>query len=175
MEPTRLKTVATILSTAYALAAGGVPGVASERHRLIGSLHGGVGRHLDRFTAPRIGGGPRPMGEEYGSSWRPILPGTAIQEFYPDHYLVAVGEYRYEPIFFTYLSLVGSVGWLDRLRSGNNELYSQDDTFSSLGARITTGFFFDTRLQLDYNYNFDAIREGHYGGNEIVLQISGKF
>ncbi len=78
----------------YALAAGGVPGVASERHRLVGSLHGGAGRHLDRFTAPRIGGGPRPMGEEYGSTWRPVLPGAVIQEFYPDHYLVAVGEYR---------------------------------------------------------------------------------
>ncbi len=165
-----------LLFTAYTMAAGGVPGVASERHRLIGSLHGGIGRHLDRFTAPRIGGGPRPMGEEYGSSWRPILPGTAIQEFYPDHYLVAVGEYRYEPIFFTYLSLVGSVGWLDRLRSDNNkELYSQNHVFTSLGARITTGFFFDTRLQLDYNYNFDTIVKDHYGGSEIVLHISRQF
>ena len=161
--------------TAYGLAAGGVPGVASERHRLVGSLHGGTGHNLDRFTAPRVGGGPRPMGEEFGSTWRPVLPGTVIQEFYPDHYLLAVGEYRYEPIFFTYLSMVGSVGWLDRLRGDEGDLYREDDVFTSVGARVTTGFFFETRLQLDYNYNFAAIRDGDYGGQEVVLHVSGQF
>ncbi len=162
-------------ATAYAIAAGGVPGITSERHRLLGSLYGGIGHHLDRFTAPRLGGGPRPVGERYGTSWRPVLPGLAIQEFYPDHYLFAVGEYRYEPIFFTYLSLVGSVGWLDRLRSNDGEIYRRNDCFTSLGARVTTGFFFKSRLQIDYNYNFAAIRDGKYGGHEIVLQLSKQF
>lgn len=112
------------------------------------------------------------MGEEYGSTWRPILPGAVIQEFFPKHYLVAVGEYRWEALFFTYLSLDASVSWLDRMRQAGTETISKNDVFSSLGARVTTGFFFDTRMQLAYNYNFSVIRHGQYGGHEVVLHFS---
>jgi hypothetical protein len=158
--------------TGYLLAAGGIPGIHSDRDRLIGSLHGGVGHNLDRFSAPRVGGGVQTMGEEYGATWRPILPGSVIHEFFPKHYIIAAGEYRRELLFFTYLSLTGSIGWLDRLRQTGNEISSKNDVFTSLGARLTTGFFFDTRMQLAYNYNFDVIRDGHYGGHEIVLHFS---
>jgi hypothetical protein len=159
----------------YFLAAGGVPGVDSDRSRLIGSLHGGVGNNLDRFSAPRLGGGVQTLGEEYGSTWRPILPGSIIQEYFPKHYLVAACEYRWEALFFTYLSLDASVGWLDRLRQIGSDISSKNDVVSSLGARLTTGFFFDTRMQLAYNYNFSEIRDGHYGGDEIVLHFSRNF
>jgi hypothetical protein len=159
----------------YLLAAGGVPGVDSDRYRLVGSLHGGIGNNLDRFSAPRVGGGVQTMGEEYGSAWRPILPGSIIQEYFPKHYLVAAGEYRWEALFFTYLSLDASVGWLDRLRQIGSDISSKNDVVSSLGARLTTGFFFDTRMQLAYNYNFSEIRDGHYGGDEIVLHFSRNF
>lgn len=161
-----------VLFTGYMLAAGGVPGVDSDRHRLIGSLHGGVGGELDRFSAPRIGGGVMTLGEEYGSSWRPILPGSIIQEFFPRHYAVAVGEYRWEALFLTYLSLDASVGWLDRLRQPETSVITKDYVFSSLGARVTTGFFLGTRMQLGYNYNFGVVRQGHYGGHEVVLHFS---
>ncbi|HAM50707.1 MAG TPA: hypothetical protein DCP92_08465 [Nitrospiraceae bacterium] len=163
--------------TGYLLAAGGVPGIQSDRDRLIGSLHGGVGYHLDRFSAPRVGGGVQPMGEEYGSTWRPILPGSVIQEFFPEHYLIAAGEYRRELFFFTYLSLNGSIGWLDRLtHTGNGiEISTKNDLFSSLGARVTTGFFFNTRMQLAYNYNFGVFRDGSYGGHEVLLHFSRDF
>ena len=46
---------------------------------------------------------------------------------------------------------------------------------NSLGAQLTTGFFFETRLQVDYNYNFDVIRNGNRGGNELVVHVSGSF
>lgn len=164
-----------LLFTGYLLAAGGVPGVDSDRHRLIGSVHGGIGRHLDRFSSPRIGGGPLPLGEEYEFTSSPVLPGAAIEEFYPKHYLLAVGEYRWEPVFFTYLSLNTSVGWLDRLRSTETGTSRKDDTFSSVGARATSGFLFDTRLQLAYNYNFSVIRKGRFGGHEIVMYLSRNF
>ena len=156
----------------YVLAAGGLPGVESDRHRLIGSLHAGTGYNLDRFSAPRVGGGVQTMGEEYGSTWRPVLPGSAIQEFFPKHYAIAVGEYRWEAFFFTYLSVDASVGWLDRLRQIGTDVTTRNDVFSSVGARLTTGFFFDTRMQLAYNHNFAVIRNGHYGENEIVLHFS---
>jgi hypothetical protein len=159
----------------YILAAGGVPGVDSDRHRLLGSLHGGVGYNLDRFSAPRVGGGVQTMGEEYGSTWRPILPGSVIQEYFPKHYLVAAGEYRWEALFFTYLSLDASVGWLDRMRQIGTGISTKNDVFSSLGARLTTGFFFNTRMQLSYNYNFAEIRNGGYGGHEVVLHFSRDF
>jgi hypothetical protein len=90
------------------------------------------------------------------------------------HYIISAGEYRRELLFFTYLSLNASIGWLDRLRQTGNETSSKNDVFSSLGARLTTGFFFDTRMQLayNYNYNFNVIRDGHYGEHEIVLHFS---
>ncbi len=161
--------------TGYFLGAGGVPGIDSERHRLIGSVHGGVGSHLDRFSAPRVGGGIRPMGEEYGSTWRPILPGAVIYEFFPSHYLLAVAEYRWEPIFFSYLSFYGAAGWLDRLRMTNGETVRKDNYLGAVGARVTTGFFFKTRLQVAYNYNFSVVRDGRLGGNEITADISRSF
>jgi hypothetical protein len=160
--------------SAYLLAAGKVPLVDSERQRWIGTLHGGVGRHLDRFSAPRIGGGADPMGEEYGSTWLPVIPGATIHEFLPDHYLIAVGEYRWEPIFFTYLSLRASIAELDRQRRDGDRIFRQEDVLTSLGGRITTGFFFGTRLQLSYDHNFGVIRGGERGGNEIVLTLSGE-
>ncbi len=159
--------------TGYFLKAGGLPWTKSSRQRFITSINGGVGYHLDRFSAPRVGGGPDPMGEEYGSTWMPVLPGAAIWEFFPHHYVLLTGEYRYEPIFFTYLGLDAAAGWLDRLRNTLNGPVSKNDLMSSAGVRITTGFFFNTRLQIDYNYNFSVIRKGSYGGNEFLVQLSG--
>ncbi|MGO9380084.1 MAG: hypothetical protein ACLP29_16250 [Dissulfurispiraceae bacterium] len=162
-------------ASGYLLGAAAVPGIDSDRHRLLGSIHGGVGSDLDRFSAPRIGGGVLTMGEEYGSTWRPLLPGSIIQEYFPKHYAVAVGEYRWEALFFTYLSFDASAGWLDRMRQTGPSLTdttSKNDFFSSLGGRLTTGFFFDSRMQLSYNYNFSEIRSGKYGGHEILLHFS---
>lgn len=161
----------------YAVVAGGVPG-AGERHRLIGTAYGGWGANLDRFSAPRLGGGPG--GDEFFSLARPRLPGASISEFTPEHYAVAIAEYRYELFFFTYLGARASLGWLDRDRlsfddDSEGPFRREDDVMSSLGARITTGFFFRTRLQLDYNYGFDVIRDGHRGGNEVVVHFSGSF
>jgi len=45
-------------TTAYALTASGLPGIDSDKHRLITSLHGGIGAHLDRFSAFRLPGRP---------------------------------------------------------------------------------------------------------------------
>jgi hypothetical protein len=158
----------------YTVVAGGIPGV-SEKHRLIGSVHGGVGGNLDRFSAPSIGGGP--SGDEFGAISRPLVPGAGIGEFWPDHYAIGVAEYRYELFFFTYLSARGSVAWLDRDRlDANNEVDRRNNVLTSLGSRLTTGFLFSTRLQFDYNYNFDVIRDDHHrGASEWLVHVSRSF
>ncbi len=164
--------------TGYIMKAGGVPGLDSDRHRLLAAVYGGTGYNLDRFSAPRIGGGDMPLGEEYGSTSDAVLPGAVIQEYFPKHYLFAVGEYRWEALFFTYLSLNGSAGWVDRLRQTGPDITdttSKDNFFSSVGARLTTGFFLDSRMQLAYNYNFSEIRKDGRGGHEIVLHFSRDF
>jgi len=161
------------LLTGYAAFVGGVPGVASERHRLLTTAYAGVGDDVDRFSSPRIGGGPQ--GDEYLSISRPVIPGAQLQEFFPEHYAIGIAEYRYEPIFFSYVGLVGSVAWLDRDRIRGSGIERQDDTLGSLGARMSTGFFGGSRLQLEYHYNFGLIRDGDYGGHTLVFSVSGSF
>jgi hypothetical protein len=164
------------LFQAYAVGAMGVPGL-NERHRLIPSVHAGWGWNVDRFSWPRVGGGPG--GEEFMSLARPLLPGAAISEFTPKHYAVALAEYRYELLFFTYLSVHGGVAWLDRERLGpaglDGEIRKQNDSLFPVGGRITTGFLFHTQLQVEYNYNFDVIRNDHRGASEILAHISKSF
>ncbi|HKE62246.1 MAG TPA: hypothetical protein VKB33_07230, partial [Nitrospira sp.] len=45
-----------LMGSVFALTATGVPFVNSERHRLITSLYGGIGQHLDRFSTFRLPG-----------------------------------------------------------------------------------------------------------------------
>jgi hypothetical protein len=160
------------LLQAFAIAADGVPGQ-SERHRLIGSLHGGWGGDLDRFSRPRLGGGPG--GDEFLSLARARIPGATLSEFTPSHYAVAIAEYRYELFFFTYLSARASTAWLERDRLRLAGIRRENDVLTSLGGRLTTGFFFRSRLQVDYNYNFDVIRDDNRGGNELVVHVSRSF
>jgi hypothetical protein len=163
------------LLTAYFLHAGAVPGIDSDRHRLLLYLYGGGGLDLDRFSAPRLGGGPHPGGEEFGSTGRAVIPGSAIEEFTPRYYAVALAEYRWELIFFTYLSVRSSVAFLDRETFEAGGIRREDDVFASIGGRITTGFFFETRLQLDYNYNAGVVRRDGRGVHEVVMHVSRDF
>jgi hypothetical protein len=163
------------LFSGFITAAGGVPFVRDDRHRLVGSVHGGTAVDADRFSAFRVGGGPSPNGEEYEGQARAIIPGAFIEEFTTSRYAVLLGEYRWEPIFFLYLSLRGSVAFLERARFRDGGIREQDDVLGSVGTRITTGFFFETRLQVDYNWNAGVIRDGRFGGHEVVFHISGQF
>ena len=138
-------------------------------------MHAGVGGNLDRFSAPSIGGGP--SGDEFGTLARPLVPGAGIGEFWPDHYAIALAEYRYELFFFTYLSARGSLAWLDRDRLDNdNQIHRRDNTLTSLGARLTTGFLFSTRLpvRLQLQLRRDP-RRHHRGASEWLLHVSRSF
>lgn len=160
-------------ATAYIVDATGVPGVASTKHRFISSFHGGVGKNLDRFSAPRVDGGPQSY--EYSAIARPVIPGALIREFFPNHYAVATGEYRYQATFFTYVGLRGSVSYLDRNRLRDGDIRRADDVLGSVGVRVTTGFLFDTRVQLEYNYNTGVVRNSDFGGHNVIFHVSGSF
>lgn len=161
---------------AYAVGATDVPFLNSDRHKIVSWLTAGVGHNLDRFSATRVGGGPNAMGMEYGSSAMPILPGTSIWEFYPDSYAIGSLEYRYELSWFTYLTAHGGVGYLNPLRpTGTNALKESNELYPWLGARLSTGFFFDTMLMIDYSHSFNLVNAGNRGGNEIMFWLSGEF
>ncbi len=150
-----------------------VPFIGSDRHRIIASLHGGVGDSLDRFSGFRVGGGP--SGDEFEAIARPILPGAVIEEFTAEKYAIALVEYRWEPIFFVFASVRSSVTYIERFRRTDAGLEESGDFLSSIGARLYSGFFFETLLQLDYNYNFGLIRRDEFGGHEVTLHISRSF
>ncbi len=150
-----------------------VPFVQSDRHRLIASLHGGVGDALDRFSAFRVGGGP--SGDEFEAIARPILPGAVIEEYTPEKFAIALVEYRWEPVFFVFASVRTSVSYVERFRRTDTGVEESGDVLPSIGARLYSGFFFETLVQLDYNYNFGVIRRDDYGGNEVTLHISRSF
>jgi len=159
----------------YLFGASRVPFVESNRHRLLGSLHGGLGANQDRFSAFHVGGGPRPYGDEYGGIRRPIIPGALINEFEAPSYAVLLGEYRWELIPSTFLSLRSSFSYVDRLRSKNGQVVESNDFLASAGFRITTLFLLETKLQLDYNFSAGVIRRGDFGGHEVLLQLFREF
>ena len=161
---------------AYAVAAAAVPFTGSERNRIVSWLHAGIGHNLDRFSATRVGGGPNAMGMEYGSSAIPVLPGTSIWEFYPEHYVIGALEYRHELSWFTYLTAHGGAGYLNPLRpTSTGTLRGSEELLPWLGARLSTGFFGQTMLMLDYAHSFNLVNQGKRGGNEVMIWLSGEF
>lgn len=162
-----------VFFTGYMLGAAGLPFIDNDRHRILGSIHGGAGDSLDRFSGLRVGGGP--TGDEYEALSRPIIPGALMEEFVTNHYAIAVGEYRYEPLFFAFLSVRSSIAYVDRDRDTGSDASGKQDFLYSIGGRLTSGFFFNSRLQLDYNYNTGVIRHGEFGGHEVVVHLSGSF
>ncbi len=162
-------------ATAYAFGITAVPGIDSDRHRLLASIHGGSGDDLDRFSATRIGGGPDMRGEEFGTSVRPWLPGAAYGEFFPEHYVIGSCGYRCELAFFAWLDLGTTVAWLDRNRQQGASVESQDDVLTALSARVSTGFLWRSRLQIGWGHCFDVVRDGERGGDDFTLLLTGGF
>lgn len=157
----------------YAAGATGVPFVENERHRLLGSLHAGTGVNLDRFSAFRVGGGF--LADEYDALSHPVIPGARMMEFTTRRYAVLRTEYRWEAFFFLYWSLRSSVAYVDRLRDEAGSLVRRNDFLSSVGTGLTTGFFFKSRLNLDYNFNPQIVRPNGRGAHEVIVHISGLF
>lgn len=177
-----------LTASVYGVAAGGVPFLEEdERHRLIARVHAGVGSHVDRFSALRLSGGPG--GDEAEALSRAILQGAGFNEFFTDFYGITSLEYRYELMFFLYLHFEGDVAFVDRYRfttsgtSPGQGIYGpasyELDAIPSTTFGITSGFIWDSELEVYYTHSFGLLRaiDGNpqFGGNAVVVSWSREF
>ena len=164
-------------ASAYAVAAGGVPFVSSERHRLIGSLYGGLGKNLDRFSAFRLPG--RPTGSEWEALSQPMLPGVAFMELFPRRYAIADLTYQYEALFFLYPYIRGTYASVERPRfADNGTIKMQMDSLPGLGGGVVSAAPWSSQVDLNYTYNFGVFRDRggpKLGGHGIIISWSKEF
>ena len=154
--------------SAYLMAATGIPGT-SERNRLLLSLHGGAAskRSIDRFNAFRLGGGPFP--DETDDLYRPAYPGSAYNEIPMASYLLTTLEYRREILFFLYGHLRATLFWAQRPVFTDPQRDFRHDSGHAFSCALTTGFFWGSRLYLEYAWDTGFLRNGTAGSSVMLL------
>jgi hypothetical protein len=152
----------------YLLGAMGVPWL-SERNRLLASVYGGFapGHNLDRFSAFRIGGGPFP--NETDDLWRINYPGAMFNQFPVSDYVVGTVEYRRELLFFLYLHLRETFTWANRDILTSRRLKFSEDHGQTFSVGLTSGFFWDSQLYLEYAHDTGILRNGPPGESLLAL------
>jgi len=151
-----------LMGSVFAVTASGIPFVDSERHRLITSFYGGIGRNLDRFSTFRLPG--RPTGYEWEALALPMLPSVAFNELFPRRYGIAHLEYRYEAFFFMYPYIRGSWGLIEQPRfQPDGRVRNQMDSLPALSGGIVSGAPWRSQVEINYSYNF-GIFSDHIGG-----------
>jgi hypothetical protein len=146
-----------LAGSVYAVAAGRVPFVASERHRLVATASGGIGKDLDRFSAVRLPG--RPIGYEWGALSLPMMPGVAFTELFPRRYGIIDLTYRYEALFFLYPYIRGTYGLVERPRfAETGRIKMQTESLPAVGGGIVCGAPWNSQVELNYRYNFGIFR-----------------
>ncbi len=135
----------------FAFAALGPPGL-SERHRLIASLHAGVGGDLDRFSSFRLGSGS--TWGDFETLSRATVPAAGLDEIATSRYAIADLEYRYEVLFFLYLQVTVTAG-------------------------VTTGLPWKLALELAVSYDFglEVVRDGRVekGRTGFLFSLTREF
>lgn len=146
-----------LLGSVYAVFASGVPFIESDKHRLVTSLYGGIGKDLDRFSTFRLPG--RPTGFEWEALSLPIMPGVQFNELFPRRYAIASVTYRYEALFFLYPYVTATYGFR-RAASLHPSRYRGDDQFDA-GSRggIVIGAPWKSQIEINYSYNFGIFRD----------------
>ncbi|HET6419836.1 MAG TPA: hypothetical protein VFG19_06760 [Geobacteraceae bacterium] len=146
-----------------------IPGL-SEKNRVLLSVYGGVSdtKSIDRYNAFRLGGGPFPS--ETDDLHRPAYPGAMFNEIIVSNYVMSNLEYRRERLFFMYLHLRGAYVWADRATIvGTNQVGFISDNGEVASVGLTTGFFWNSELYLEYAWDSGFLRNGRSGSGVLVL------
>jgi hypothetical protein len=164
-----------VAGSVYAVAAGGVPFVENDHHRLIAEAYGGIGEHLDRFSAFRLPG--RPKGYEWDALSRPMLPGVAFNELFPRKYVTADLTYRWGAMLALFPYIRATYAFVERPRFvDNGAVRMQMDSLPALGGGVITIGPWRTQIELNYTYNFGIFRSTEsgpqMGGHGIFISIS---
>jgi hypothetical protein len=142
----------------YVLAAAGLPFLKSDKHRLVSSLHGGIGKDLDRFSAFRLPG--RPTGYEWDAVALPMIHGVAFNELVPNHYAIANVQYRYEALFFLYPYVEAGWAFVQQARFASQGRIKQvTDSMPTVGVGVVSGAPWRSQIELNYTYNFGMFRD----------------
>ena len=159
--------------SAFFTGATGIPRL-SERHRLIGTIHGGYAPKdtIDRFSAFRIGGGPFPY--ETDDLYRYWYPGAMFRQFPVSDFVIGSMEYRYEFLFFLYLHLRATLAEMNRpfLKQESPAFSHLDfihDYSQAYSAGITSGLPWNSQLYAEYTYDTSILRNGVSGHSFLVL------
>jgi hypothetical protein len=132
------------------------PGL-SERHRLIASVHAGIGSDLDRFSGFRLGGGT--TWGDFETLSRLVLPGAGVDEFFAARYAIVDLEYRYEALFFLYLQLRGTLAWATAPPVADGRAPSGTGSYPGVTAGVSTALPWNLVLELNGAYNFGLRRD----------------
>jgi hypothetical protein len=127
--------------------------VKSERHRLLVSAYGGAGSNLDRFSALRLSGGSN--AGDFESLSQPILPAAAFDEIATRGYGILNVEYRFEALFFLFLSARGTLARADRARfDAQGGFTNHTDWLNGVTVGLTSGFLWSSAIELFFSRNF---------------------
>ena len=158
----------------------GGPAFLSEKHRFIFSVYWGLegAKQLDRYSAPRLGGGPG--GDESEALSRCPIPGMRLDEFVVSRYLLFGLEYRLELLFFTYLHIKGTIGPIRRMELDDHDrevAMTKNEAVGSIGVALTTGFIWDSQLYLEYVHDRGLLRgtAKNEGGHNVMFTWSKSF
>src|ERR1035441_1877497 len=162
----------------YALAALPVPFVNSERHRLLVSAYGGAGSNLDRFSALRLSGGSN--AGDFESLSQPILPAAAFDEIATRGYGILNLEYRFEALFFLFLSARGTLARADRVRFDPQGGFANcTDWLNGVTVGLTSGFLWSSTIELFFSRNFGLESESggvfSPGRNAVYVSFTKSF
>lgn len=151
----------------YVMGAFGIPSL-SEKNRVLASVHGGLidKKNADRYNAFRFDGGP--FAQETDDLCRPNYPGalgTIVSK-----YLMVNLEYRRELLPFLYLQLRGTFTQADRSTViGLNQIGFKSDNGQTASLALTSGFFWNSQLYIEYAWDTGFLRDGKPGGSLTLL------
>ena len=155
----------------YAALAERMPWLKNERHRWVGTLYGGIGHDLDRFSTFRLPG--RPTGYEWEALSRPLIPGVAFNELFPRKYAIANFTYRYEALFFLYPYIRGTWAAIERARfRDDGSIKLQVDMLPAVATGVVSGAPWGSQIEVNYSYNFGIFRDRdgpEKGGHGIMV------